>query len=114
MREGIIAKQQDRVLDRITRFPGHDDDEIASALKIFSRQTVNQIGRRLSQKNLVRRELGTHGNLVNFAAAKGASDVESLSAQLRKSLCERGFGSLNRRRRSRARNRSERLDTDAR
>ena len=70
MWEGTITNQQDRVLDFIARFPGRDDDEIASVLKIFPRQTVNQICRRLCQKNLVRRERGKHGKLVNFAIAE--------------------------------------------
>jgi len=112
MWERIIAKQQDRVLDLITRFPGRDDDEIASALKISSRQTVNQIGRGLSQKGTSR--TWDAQKLVNFAVAKGASDVESLSARLRKSFCELALEALNRRRRSRARNRSDGLGTDAR
>jgi MarR family protein/restriction endonuclease len=66
-----ISNQQDRVLDFIARFPGRDDDEIASALKISPRQTVNQICRRLCQKNLVRRERGKRGKLVNFAITGG-------------------------------------------
>jgi hypothetical protein len=70
MWEGTITNQQDRALDFIARFPGRDDDEIASTLKIFPRQTVNQICRRLCQKNLVRRKRGKHGKLVNFAIAE--------------------------------------------
>jgi hypothetical protein len=78
MSEGTITNQQDRVLDFIARFPGRDDDEIASALKIFPRQTVNQICRRLCQKNLVRRESGKYGKLVNFAIARPAVISRSL------------------------------------
>jgi hypothetical protein len=57
---------RDRVLDFIAAFPGRDDDEIASALKITPRQSVNQICRRLSQDGKLRRERGPRGKLVNY------------------------------------------------
>lgn len=57
----------ERVLDFVSRFPGRDDDEIASALKITPRQTVNMICRRLCDKQIIRRERGLRGKLVNFA-----------------------------------------------
>lgn len=36
---------RERVLDFVSRFAGRDDDEIAQALQIARRQTVNQICR---------------------------------------------------------------------
>jgi hypothetical protein len=55
----------------VARFPGRDDDEIASVLKIVPRQTVNQICRRLCEGGLLRREPGGRGKLVNFAISEG-------------------------------------------
>ena len=67
-----MANQRDRVLEFVTQFPGRNDDEISSTLKIMPRQTVNQICRKLCQEQLLRRELGTQGKLVNFAMANSS------------------------------------------
>jgi hypothetical protein len=66
LREGTVGTQVEAVLDFIVRFPGRDDDEIASAMKITPRQTINQICRKLSDAGLLRRERGRDGKLVNF------------------------------------------------
>ncbi|MGY3531159.1 hypothetical protein [Bradyrhizobium sp. USDA 4452] len=60
----------ERVLEFVSRFPGKDDDEIAAALKITPRQTVNIICRRLCENNAIRRERGPRGKLVNFATGR--------------------------------------------
>lgn len=60
----------ERVLEFVSRFPGRDDDEIAAALKITPRQTVNIICRRLCETNVLRRERGPKGKLVNFATGQ--------------------------------------------
>lgn len=62
-----MANNRERVLDFVSKFPGRDDDEIANALKISPRQTVNMICRRLGEEKIVRRERGLHGKIVNFA-----------------------------------------------
>jgi hypothetical protein len=65
-----LASQRNRVLDFIAEFPGRDDDEIASTLRIFPRQTVNTICRNLCDEGAIYRERGPQGKLVNFAARK--------------------------------------------
>jgi hypothetical protein len=69
--EENLASQRDRVLDFVARFPGLDDDEIASALKITPRQAVNQICRKLCQEHLLYRELGKSGKLANSIVVGG-------------------------------------------
>lgn len=59
------------MLHYVARFPGRNDDKIASALNIVPRQTVNQICRKLFQEKLLRRERGENGKLVNFVIAEG-------------------------------------------
>ncbi|MGY3558465.1 hypothetical protein ACVWXP_001734 [Bradyrhizobium sp. USDA 4463] len=58
----------ERVVEFVSRFPGRDDDEIAAALKIAPRQTVNMICRRLCEQRIIRRERGPRGKLVNYAS----------------------------------------------
>jgi hypothetical protein len=70
-----VSGNRHRVLDFITRFPGRDDDEIPSALKISPRQTVNQICRKLCQERLVHRTPGGRGKLVNFPVSGASVDL---------------------------------------
>lgn len=60
----------DRVLDFIQRFPGRDDDEIASDLAISPRQQVNQICRRLEREGRIRRAPGGAGKIVNYPGGR--------------------------------------------
>ena len=80
---------RERILEFLAQYPGRDDDEIAAALKIRPRQTVNQICRKLLDENLLRREPGERGKTVNFviasssgAAANVARSVPELSSDL--------------------------------
>lgn len=72
---------RERVLDFIEKFPGRDDDEIATVLEISPRQSVNLVCRVLCRDGLIRRERGPRGKLVNFATnivragAVGASNL---------------------------------------
>jgi len=70
-----MTSHRERVLDYIKRFPGRDDDEIAAALEISPRQTVNMICRRLANAQLVRRERGARGKLANFPAVESTTAV---------------------------------------
>lgn len=56
----------DRILDFVRRFPGRDDDEIAKALGIQPRQTVNLNCRRLEQRGYIERRPGSTGKVGNF------------------------------------------------
>jgi hypothetical protein len=69
--EGKLSNQRERVLEFISKFPGRDDDEIAAALQISPRQTVNQICRQLCREQLLYRAPGQGGKLVNFATVDG-------------------------------------------
>jgi hypothetical protein len=75
-----LANNRERVLDFVSKFPGRDDDEIASALKITPRQSVNQICRRMCDEKIIRRERGPRGKIVNFSTGylpqAGASTVQ--------------------------------------
>jgi hypothetical protein len=62
-----LANNRERVLDFVSKFPGRDDGEIASALKITPRQTVNQICRRMCDEKIIRRERGPRGKIVNVS-----------------------------------------------
>jgi hypothetical protein len=62
----VLPDQKTRILNFVAQFPGRDDDEIAAALEISPRQTVNQVCRKLCKDNLLRRERGARGKLVNF------------------------------------------------
>jgi DNA-binding MarR family transcriptional regulator len=54
-----------RILDFVRRFPGRDDDQISSALRISPRQTVNIICRDLEANGLVTRRRGANGKILN-------------------------------------------------
>ncbi len=66
----MVATHRDRVLEFLARCPGRDDDEIASALEIEPRQTINILCRKLHREGLLRRELGSRGKIVNFLTDK--------------------------------------------
>jgi hypothetical protein len=55
-----------RIIELLTERPGLDDDEIAKALGIEPRQTVNQICRRLAAIGQLRREPAPFGKIVNL------------------------------------------------
>lgn len=72
---------RDRVLHYIAQWPGQNDDEIAKALGISPRQTVNAICRDLAKEGLIaRRKTGT-GKIRNFAAAASPDKQTSASSQ---------------------------------
>lgn len=60
-----MTTHADRILDFVRRFPGRDDDQIANALAIFPRQTVNLNCRRLEERGLLERRRGPDGKIVN-------------------------------------------------
>jgi len=70
-----MAAHRERVLTFLEQFPGRDDDEIASALNIAPRQTVNIVCRKLSQEGRIRRELGPRGKLINSVITGAISAV---------------------------------------
>ncbi|MBZ9942426.1 MarR family transcriptional regulator [Mesorhizobium sp. BR1-1-13] len=55
-----------RIANFIMRFPGRDDDQISTALKITPRQTVNQICRELANAGVVERRPNASGKLANY------------------------------------------------
>lgn len=59
----------DRILALLAESPDLDDDNIAQALEIQPRQTVNQICRLLAERGLLVRERGPRGKIVNRLAA---------------------------------------------
>lgn len=61
-----MATHRERILEDLqTRRIGTDDDEIADALNIPQRQTVNRICRKLESKGLVRRRKHPGEKIVN-------------------------------------------------
>jgi len=69
---------RNRILKFLAVFPGKDDDEIAKALDIRPRQTVNQICRNLCEQKVLRRQRGVRGKIVNFIIAnEGATKRKS-------------------------------------
>lgn len=75
-----MTGHRERILSFLDSFPGRDDDEIASALNISPRQTVNGVCRKLSEEGLVRRERGPRGKLINFISSEDAA-TESAPAR---------------------------------
>lgn len=63
----------ERILALLRARPCLNDDEIAAALGIEPRQTVNQICRRLAAKGVLMREPGSRGKLVNRLTDGGAA-----------------------------------------
>lgn len=64
---------KDRILDFVARFPGRDDDEIASALSIRPRQTVNLACRELMKADRVERRVGPRGKIANYPTGSATS-----------------------------------------
>lgn len=80
MRAGTHA---DRILALLAQSPDLDDDEIARALEIEPRQTVNQTCRMLAGRGLLIRKRGVRGKIVNRLA------TESPFARSRPQSCVR-------------------------
>jgi hypothetical protein len=59
-----MPTHRDRISDFISKFPGRDDDEIASTLGISPRQTVNMICRKLAEEGVITRQRSPSGKLV--------------------------------------------------
>jgi hypothetical protein len=78
--------QAQRILELITKRPGLDDDEIAQVLGINSRQTVNQNCRFLEVKNLICREIGLSGKIVNYPAGQNSHPVAKKSQPVQRAL----------------------------
>ncbi|HEV7340532.1 MAG: MarR family transcriptional regulator [Sphingopyxis sp.] len=66
---------RERVLDFVSRFAGRDDDEIAQALHITRRQTVNQICRALVQSGQLERRPNGQGKIGNYPASGEAEPI---------------------------------------
>lgn len=65
-----MGTHADRILALLAQSADLDDDEIARALKIEPRQTVNQTCRMLAGRGLLIRETGTRGKIVNRLAVR--------------------------------------------
>lgn len=70
----------ERIVELLQESPQLDDDEIAKTLRIEPRQTVNQICNRLAKRNVLRRELGPRGKIVNIVVG----DYQSQSPRVAK------------------------------
>src|SRR3546814_4571152 len=66
---------RERVLDFVSRFAGRDDDEIAQALHITRRQTVNQICRALVQSGQLERRPNGQGKIGNYPDSGEAETI---------------------------------------
>ena len=63
----------DRIIRLLAETPGLDDDQIAQALSIEPRQSVNQVCRRLAGSGVLLRERGPGGKIVNRLASGAAA-----------------------------------------
>lgn len=70
-----------RIVELLWQRPELDDDEIAKALAIEPRQTVNQICNRLAKTNVIRRERGLSGKIVNGLIGNYASSAVKVLQQ---------------------------------
>lgn len=68
-----MLTHSDRILDFVRRFPGRDDDEIATALGIQPRQTVNLNCRKLERMGCLERRAGAGGKVSNFPVGSVSS-----------------------------------------
>jgi len=68
---------REQVLRFLTAYPGRDDDEIAAALKIKPRQTVNMVCRKLRDEGRLRRVPNKQGKLINFIRPVGSIPDEA-------------------------------------
>lgn len=71
----------DRILALLGKMPSLDDDQIAAALEISPRQTVNQACRALAAKGFITRERGAHGKIVNTLSGAAPSKAAKPAAQ---------------------------------
>lgn len=71
-----MPTQTDQILDFVCRFPGRDDDEIAKALKVSPRQTVNVICRKLADSGRIRRVKGATGKIANYPGTAASHKTE--------------------------------------
>src|SRR5690606_9365036 len=69
-----------RIITLLAQSPPLDDDEIARALSITPRQTVNQICRRLEHDNVLARERGSRGKVVNRLTGAAPAAAARLTA----------------------------------
>lgn len=69
---------RENILAFVTKFPGRDDDEIAAALRIQPRQTVNQSCRYLASKGFIERVKNGQGKIVNNPKAHPAISPDRL------------------------------------
>jgi hypothetical protein len=70
----------ERIIALLSEWPGLDDDEIARALSIEPRQTVNQICRRLAASGVLRRGRGPSGKIVN-SVGEGSTPIMPLPSR---------------------------------
>lgn len=68
----MASSHADRILELLRGGQALDDDEIARALSIEPRQTVNQICRRLARNGVLERVRGLSGKIINRLVAGGA------------------------------------------
>jgi hypothetical protein len=61
-----MAKNTDRLIEVLRRYPGLDDDQLAMQADIQPRQQVNQICHRLAKAGKLRRANGPNGKIINF------------------------------------------------
>ena len=61
----MAGSHAERIMALLAKRPGLDDDEIAKALSIEPRQTVNQVCRRLEKRGVIERRYGASGKIVN-------------------------------------------------
>ncbi len=62
-----------RIMALLADSPGLNDDEIASALSIEPRQTVNQVCRRLAARGVLERTRGSAGKIINLLVTAPAA-----------------------------------------
>ena len=85
----------DRVLDFVLRYPGRDDDEIAAALHISPRQTVNQICRRLANDGRIDRRPAPTGKIANYAGSNPSNaPISPVSVSFRQPQSHSGDATL--------------------
>lgn len=76
-----------RIIALLSERSGLDDDEIARALSIDPRQTVNQICRRLAASGLLRRGRGSSGKIVN-SIGEGSAPIMPVPSRTPRSTQE--------------------------
>jgi hypothetical protein len=77
-----MTMRREQIIQFIHRVPGRDDDEIARALGISPRQTVNLICRELAERGLIERAPGPRGKIVNRPATSQVSSNDVSQAQV--------------------------------